>query len=555
MQSKYDLFETGQALGFPVNFKLVLQHLQQDMRDDWYADTLGYIDLFKDPTHCMDVILECLNIGGGLYTGDKRSVRSIPKKNFAERYSLETDFFDRFVYQAICTFLVPHFDSCLSPRVLSYRYNRREPETKYLFCNKINKWLDFEGFTYTFVRRKKYLVATDISNFFENISRDQLIEALLSILHKSTTDGYIKGQVRSAIQSLQNLLSNWTYSGDFGLPQNRDASSFLSNVLLSHVDHGMQDLGYNYYRYVDDIRIISDNELEARKALQKLITLLRDIGMNINATKTNILAHDADHNQIVEFFPSRNSLVSSVENMWRSKSRRVFIRSIEYIILIIENSLEHGETQSRSFRFAVNRLSQIIAANMFDVKSSTASQLIDYAISSLKTDAVSTDQLCSLIQVLSPDKSSLDKISDILVDRSTAIHDWQNYWLWILLASHKFQRDDLDELAKNLVISTKYCGEISGVLIWLHATGSKEIIEQLLDAYDDSWPYQTQRYFLMTASILSPTHKRKLHGKVPIKLLRTIEKSIKYFRSDGVAISEPERPTLSDLYADIKDYS
>lgn len=39
----------GQALGFPVKFDLVLKHLRQDMRDDWYFDCLQYDDLFKDP--------------------------------------------------------------------------------------------------------------------------------------------------------------------------------------------------------------------------------------------------------------------------------------------------------------------------------------------------------------------------------------------------------------------------------------------------------------------------------------------------------------------------
>lgn len=46
-----------------------------------------------------------------------------------------------------------------------------------------------------------------------------------------------------------------------GLPQNRDASSFLSNVLLSRVDKAMAGKGYDYYRYVDDIRVIADDEV------------------------------------------------------------------------------------------------------------------------------------------------------------------------------------------------------------------------------------------------------------------------------------------------------
>ncbi|RYH09958.1 hypothetical protein [Tropicimonas sp. IMCC6043] len=170
-----DLFGSGQALGFPINFDLVLQHLQQDMRDDWYADTLGYSDIFGDKDYAKAVILGCLSDWNGVYSGDRRYLRAIPKKGFAERYSLETDFFDRFVYQAICTFLVPRIDPLLSHRVLSYRYRRHETESKYLFSHKINKWLDFEGLSFTFLKGEQYLACTDVSNFFENVSAKQLI--------------------------------------------------------------------------------------------------------------------------------------------------------------------------------------------------------------------------------------------------------------------------------------------------------------------------------------------------------------------------------------------
>lgn len=117
MQDALELFQTGQVFGFPVDVNLVMRHLQQDMRDDWYADTLKYTDIFADQNYAAQVLLRCLNEWGGLYVGDKRVLRGIPKKAYAERYSLETDFFDRFVYQAVCTFLVPKLDPLLSHRV------------------------------------------------------------------------------------------------------------------------------------------------------------------------------------------------------------------------------------------------------------------------------------------------------------------------------------------------------------------------------------------------------------------------------------------------------
>ncbi|MEQ9248313.1 MAG: hypothetical protein RLO21_20235, partial [Nitratireductor sp.] len=114
-------WEKGQALGFPIQFDLVLKHLRQDMRDDWYFDCLQYDDLFSDPNETKRIIISLLQEWNGVYLGTRSVVRNIPKKGYGERYGLETDFFDRFIYQAICSFLIPYYDKLLSHRVLSYR--------------------------------------------------------------------------------------------------------------------------------------------------------------------------------------------------------------------------------------------------------------------------------------------------------------------------------------------------------------------------------------------------------------------------------------------------
>lgn len=314
-------WEKGQALGFPIRFDVVLRHLRQDMRDDWYFDCLQYEDLFSDPNEAKRIIISLLQEWNGVYRGTRSVVRNIPKKGYGERYGLETDFFDRFIYQAICSFLIPHYDKLLSHRVLSYRYDPKPQNQKYLFKPKISRWFTFEGVTLTFVGSKKYLLITDLSNFFENISRTQLIAELECAIPDIKATGPEKLQIRNAISTLDKLLEQWTFSGSHGLPQNRDASSFLSNILLSSVDRGMVKKGYDYYRYVDDIRIIADSELHARRALQDLIRQLRTVGLNINASKTEILAPDSPKEALAEYFPSQDSTTTAINQMWRSRIR------------------------------------------------------------------------------------------------------------------------------------------------------------------------------------------------------------------------------------------
>ncbi|MFG6608133.1 RNA-directed DNA polymerase [Sulfitobacter sp. 1A10445] len=555
IEFKSMLFSTGQVFGFPVDLKVVTLQLQQDMRDDWYRDALGYTDIFSDHEYVADVVFNCLNTWGGQYYGDHRTVRPIPKKKHAERYSLETDVFDRFVYQAVCTFLAPNLDSALSHRVLSYRVNRGAEDTKYLFRNKISKWLDYEGLTYRFVANKGALAATDVSNFFENVSAKQVISALHMAVERVVASGYRKGQMLSAVRLLERLFERWTLNGEFGLPQNRDCSSFLSNVLLSQVDFEMQKRGYDYYRYVDDIRIVCGDEHEARRSLQVLISLLRDVGMNINSTKTDVLSYDSPISLISEHFPSQNELVLAIESMWKSRSRRVFIRSIEYIIAILREALETGDTQSRTFRFAVNRISQLIEAKLLDVESDDSKALLKYALSTLSDDAVSSDQLCKLILVLEPEPEVLSRIEIFLLARETCIHDWQNHKLWLLLAELRFKGDGLKELAKTILAEDPSTGEAAGVMIWLQSVGYLDPVEGLIDTYTDSWPFQNQRYFLIAMGAMPADKLNKLNGKVPEKLIGTTNRSKKAFREDGVAISKREKPSFKALYEDIKDYS
>ena len=124
-------------LAFPVDIDAVLQHLLQDMRDDWFVDPIQHRDLFANKVQLRHVLHELLLEGNGQYRGAQRCIYDIPKKGLGIRYSLETDFYDRFIYQAICSFLIPYYDPLLSHRVLGHRYNKDRTSERYLKMHEI----------------------------------------------------------------------------------------------------------------------------------------------------------------------------------------------------------------------------------------------------------------------------------------------------------------------------------------------------------------------------------------------------------------------------------
>lgn len=546
-------WEKGQALGFPIQFDLVLKHLRQDMRDDWYFDCLQYDDLFKNSDEAKRVVLSLLQEWNGVYCGTRSVVRNIPKKGYGERYGLETDFFDRFVYQAVCSFLISYYDNLLGHRVLSYRYDYALSNPKYLFKNKIDRWFTFEGVTLTFVRSNKYLLVTDLSNFFENISRAQLIAALERAIPKIAATGSEKLHIRNAIGTLDRLLEQWTFSRDHGLPQNRDASAFLSNILLSSVDQEMTKKGYDYYRYVDDIRVLGDTELQARRALQDLIRELRKIGLNINASKTEILPPDASQNTLATYFPSQDSSTIAINQMWQSRSRRVVTRSVAYIFNILNSCIETGDTQTRQFRFAVNRVAQIVESGLFDVGGALSTTLLDTLSRSLSEHAVTTDQYCRLIATLDRDGRCLPALEAFLLAEEGAIHDWQNYNIWLLLGLRKYRSDKLVSIAERKLSEDIRSGESAAILIWLRCVGETTLIQRCIERFADL-PYQNARYLLIAASVLPKDDLKPLHGLVPICLRGTGPRAERHTNDEGLPFAKRERPDLLNLVDEVSEY-
>lgn len=548
-----EFWDNGQALGFPIQFDLVLKHLRQDMRDDWYFDSLQYDDIFKNPHEAKRIVLSLLQEWNGVYLGTRSVVRNIPKKDYGERYGLETDFFDRFVYQAICTFLIPYYDSLLSHRVLSYRHDSAPQNSKYLFKNKIDRWFTFEGITLTFARSNQHLLVTDLSNFFENISREQIIAALEKAIPEIVATGPEKLQIRNAIRTLDRLLEQWTFSRDHGLPQNRDASSFLSNILLSSVDREMAKKGYDYYRYVDDIRVLADTEIHARRALQDIIRELRKVGLNINASKTEILPPNASLKKLVAHFPSQDSATTAINQMWQSRSRRIVTRSVEYIFGILTSCIEAGDTQTRPFRFAVNRVAQIVESGLFDVGDALSASLLDTLSRSLSEHAVSTDQYCRLISTLDRHGQCLPALEGFLLAEDRAIHDWQNYNIWMLLGSKRHRSDRLVDLAARKLHEDIRSGEAAAILIWLRCVDETALIRGCIGKFSEL-PYQNARYLLIASSVLHKDDLKPLYGHVPICLRGTGPRAERYTNEEGLPFAKREAPDLLNLVDEVSEY-
>lgn len=545
---------TEDLLAFPIDVRAVLAHMKQDMRDDWFPDPIEHRDLYSNIGDLKRVILSELVEGNGLYEGNYRHLCDIPKKGLGIRYSLETDFYDRFVYQAISSFLIPYFDPLLSPRALGHRYNARREKEKYLYKPRIELWQTFEGVTYTAISSKQALLATDVLNYFENISIDLIRQSFESMLPNVKATGPEKSRIRNAITSLCLLLERWCYSERHGLPQNRDPSSFIANVVLNTIDQRMVELGYDYYRYVDDIRIVCTDDNAARKSLIELINQLRTVGMNINSSKTKILNSASTSETIAEFFPTSDDRSVAIDNMWKSRSRRIVARSAVYIAEMIKDCINDKVTQSRQFRFAVNRLIQLVDARLFDLQSRVARELVDLIIQSLPEHPASTDQYARLLGALAPNSQALGQVSRFLADSRTAIHSWQNYHLWLVLARHKFKSAYILSYAEERISQDILSPEVSAIFIYLACVEEQAHLARAAEKFSGKWPFRHQRHYLLAAKFPDQETQKNVGFQLGVKLKNTAKRAAPYFSAQQFPLIDREAPTIAELYDQISSY-
>lgn len=542
-----------EILAFPIDVDAVLQHLHRDMRDDWFEDVLQHRDLFANKKALREVLHDVLLEGNGRYGASKRHVCDIPKKGLGVRYALETDFYDRFIYQAICSYLVPFYDPLLSHRVLGHRYNNRQRASKDLFKGRIELWQTFEGVTRTALQNNQALFATDLINYFENITTESIRTAFEGMLPNIKASGPEKALIRNSINTLCELMTQWGYSERHGLPQNRDASSFIANVVLNAVDHEMVRLGFDYYRYVDDIRIICDSPRAARQAATLLIGQLRTVGMNINSSKTKILTAESPASDINEFFPGSDDRSTTIDSMWRSRSRRVIIRSTKYIFQLLQECIDSKQTQSRQFRFAVNRLIRLVDAGIFDVRGELAEQLKSLIIESLEDHAVSTDQYCRLLSVLELAPAELERIEQFLCDHERAIHSWQNYHLWLTLARLKYKTEKLVALATQRINSDILRSEVAAIFIYLRCVDEVGILENIAAEFRSSWPYYHQRNYLLATSDSSRDLLKPVVEHLGPKLKGTVNRAKSHFVAN-TPLTERERTPMPRMYDELSPY-
>lgn len=325
---------------------------QSDSRDDFVTDPIGHADFAFNLDHRLKHLVE--QIQAHRYRPHHLLDVDIPKSGLSVRPGNILPIEESALLHSIVYLLAPHLDKRLDDAVYSYRLHPdwkkrikkrdslfREADIEFPFLKRstislispfeawYELWPDFETDAIKACTEEGYthLTKTDIVAYFENIDLRLLESQIKSLL---------KREEEKILQVLFRVLEGWTRvtsTGtpiERGIPQGNEISSFLGNLYLVPLDRVLNKFcksrDAKWFRYVDDVKIFTRSDQDAREAVFVINNTLRALHLNLQGSKTDILSGNKLKDELNN---SESELVEkAIDNVRKLNLKRVSDRKL-----------------------------------------------------------------------------------------------------------------------------------------------------------------------------------------------------------------------------------
>lgn len=249
-----------------------------------------------------------------------------------------------------------------------------------------------------------YLVELDLSQFFDLIDREKLVEKIRGIVQEEQD---IPISAKGTAETLLKAFNNWGWSEcaenayhlcatdtvptpSKGLPQGLVASGFLSNIYMLDFDAQMSqwiksDLPekpaktltlIDYCRYVDDMRLVvtgparnTNNPTPLRNIRNAINTWLEpelaSLGLKINPKKTKVEVYRGKSKGISN---ALEAMQSNLSGPLSNESADELLTQLESLLMLSDSSRVDQNSEEGECR--INRLA-VIEKSVFDVREDT----------------------------------------------------------------------------------------------------------------------------------------------------------------------------------------
>ena len=195
----------------------------------------------------------------------------IPKENGKTRKLGIPTLTDRVVQQAILQVLSPIYEEQFSNTSYGFRPNRG--------CHDaLKKCQEYANQGYW------YVIDMDLEKFFDTVNQSMLIEILSRTIKDSRVISLIHKFLNAGIMDKGMFIKS-----DKGVPQGGPLSPLLANIILNELDQTLDEWGYLYVRYADDLLIFTKSKRAAERQYKRASKYIEGkLKLKINKEKTQI---------------------------------------------------------------------------------------------------------------------------------------------------------------------------------------------------------------------------------------------------------------------------
>jgi len=407
-----------------LNLELAWKRVRSDQYNDIVPDILQLRDVDYDRANTLARVGKRLDKG---YEPSELLTIDVPKRGYTLRLGSNMVPEDRIVYQAVVDFISGKIEEPPKECVFSYRLDKSSTSrSMFRFWRK--SWLEWrKEMRRVYKLGYRCLLRTDIAAYFEHIDH--------RILRNEILNGQIGPRSREVLDLLGRLLQKWAPSSikHIGIPQGCDASSFIGNIYLINLDKTMKRKGFKYFRYSDEIYVLTKGERQAREAIGQITRELRKLHLNLQEAKTDIITRREEVEKEIGTPEEdrRRDFDYEFQSLRGRKPSKELQRKIAraYSEVTKKGRVRAKELEVSKFRWCINRLIKI-----------RSDKAVNFTLKRLRELPFLADLCFKYLRLFAHRKHVRNAIIDFLRSEDN-IYAWQEMWL-LLTLSHARKLDE-----------------------------------------------------------------------------------------------------------------
>jgi group II intron reverse transcriptase/maturase len=196
---------------------------------------------------------------------------AIPKPGGGERLLGIPTVLDRLIQQAMQQVLSILFE----PTFSDHNYGFRPLRSAHDAVRQAREYNE-EGYT--------WVVDIDMAKFFDTVNHDRLMARMKKVVKDKRVLKLVNAYLKAGV-----MVDGVVMGTEEGTPQGGPLSPLLSNIVLTELDHKLEERGHRFVRYADDCNIFVKSERAGKRVMESTKRFLeKRMRLKVNEEKSAV---------------------------------------------------------------------------------------------------------------------------------------------------------------------------------------------------------------------------------------------------------------------------